>query len=264
MSRLTTSSLSAIAISALALTACGTDASGHASSTAPAAKKLAPASGVTAGRASTTVAPTAAGRLATLPRRKFTSVLLTSAQIAAFTPAMVRGDLAEGDDPDKLTGKGGTCPALAGFMGRGGVLGGAKSNAVALGYSNLATTYIGPPASKTSRKFRTITEMIQVSPSRDAAAYLRLYRAAAADCSTPLVDRYGSRTSVTPLPDPRNLGPEAMAIQINFGDKNFDATTTLEMTASGQNAMGIATTGYSAKQRAAISAQAWKNVVTRK
>lgn len=256
MSRSLVSPGVALAFSAVVFTGCGSTVTGPASRNQP--SSVATSSGAHAQVAAKSSPTLVADPLAALPRSKFSSVLLTSAQVAVFTPSMTKQTVSA--NPDKLTGKGGTCPALAAFLGSRGMLGSIKANTVSVSYENSATSYAAPATTKTPTSFRSLDQVVESSPERDMVAQLRLYRSAAAGCSTPLNDQYGSKIEVRPLPDPENLGAESLAIEVVYSDGTLKTTSVLRLTASGHNSMGVATTGYSAKDQAAIFTRAWKNV----
>lgn len=249
MSRFVVLPGAAIVLGAVVLTGCSTNGAGNASSATPTA-----ASAKVVQVASQK--KVAADPLAALARKDFASVLLTPAQAAASAPKMTRHNLA--GTRGHFTGKGASCTALASFMNNSGILNSVAGNAVATSYDNIAST-------EAPARQRTIGQSIEATPTKDAAAQLSRYRSAAAGCSTPLTDKDGDGTQykVELLPSPKNMGAQAMALKLTMTSQYFNLTTNMDITASGHNAMAVATTGHTAQQRAAISSQAWKNLTAR-
>ena len=249
MARLVVLPTAVFVLGALALTGCTTNGPDSDSAAKPVA---------TSAKAAQVAAQqkTAADPLASLARRDFNSALLTSAQATAMTPEMNRPKLTGPEG--QFVGAGGTCRALASFLNSSGVLSSVDANTVAVAHDNVAATDV--PAQQ-----RTISQVLETSPTKDTAAALRSYRAAAGGCSAPLTDKAldGTKVKVTPAPNPMNMGAEAMAFKVTLTSQYFNLTTDVQITAAGHNAMAVSTTGYNTEQRARIAAQAWKNLATR-
>lgn len=244
---------------ALVLSGCGSQTAGSTSATTSPSVTSPSASGV-----STSARTSRAGSdpLATLTGADLKSILLTPAQVARFTPKMSR-EAPTSLGSSTMVGKGGTCPALATLLdGKGFFEGGIeKANTAQVSYTNLAAV------GEAQKEIRSVAQIVQVTPKGHLAPLLGRYRAAVAGCSTPLVNEDGSRITMSLLPDPTGLGDHALALKSTYVNPpvalHIPFEAVMELAVSGPNVLSITTMGYSTKERATITAQAWKNLGSR-
>lgn len=254
MSRLSIVPGAVLAASVLAPSGCGGGATASKASTTSATATTSTSDAPSSAPSSTTKsAPTAsADSLAALAPAAFGAALLTSVQIANFAPDMSRYTDSE---ESNYSGEGGTCPALARYLGSSDVLPGAAANSQYVSYDN-------SDVAQSAAQVRGVDQIIESHPDSDPATDLATYRKAIAGCTSALIGDDGSRNTVALVSAPSGYGSSALAFQLTGTSGGERSVADFVAVVSGKNVVALATGGFSAAQRARILAQAWKNLTS--